>query len=66
MLPLTLPLCADFPRGYLPMPCPSCGRRRLEYGINGGGDVIYVACEKCGANSDDDTLVTDEEPGAHR
>jgi hypothetical protein len=48
--------CAIFPRGYLPMDCPSCGRRRLEYGLNDDGDVIYVKCEKCGANSDDETL----------
>jgi hypothetical protein len=48
--------CDVFPRGYLPMDCPACGRRRLEYGINSDGGVIYVECEKCGAHSDDDTL----------
>lgn len=48
--------CAVFPRGYLPMDCPTCGRRRLEYGVNDEGGVIYVECEKCGANSDDETL----------
>lgn len=48
--------CAVFPRGYLPMDCPACGRRRLEYGTNDEGGVIYVECEKCGANSDDETF----------
>lgn len=48
--------CTEFPRGYLPMDCPNCGRRRLEYGINGDGGVVYIECEKCGANSSDDTL----------
>lgn len=37
------------------MDCPNCGRRRLEYGVNAEGGVIYVECEKCGANSDDET-----------
>jgi hypothetical protein len=49
-------LCAIFPRGYLPMDCPTCGRLRLEYGVNDDGGVVYVECEKCGANSDDGTL----------
>ena len=48
--------CAVFPRGYLPMDCPTCGRRRLEYGVNDEGGVIYVECEKCSSNSDDETL----------
>lgn len=54
----------DFPRGYLPMDCPACGRHRLEYGVNSDGAVIYVKCEKCGANSKDETLLvpsTEEE-----
>lgn len=50
-------LCTAFPRGYLPMPCPGCGRMRLEYGTDGKGIVIYIECEKCGRNSDDETLV---------
>jgi hypothetical protein len=44
--------CSVFPRGYLPIPCPKCGRARLEYGVNLEGGVIYVECEKCHANSD--------------
>jgi len=49
-------ICDVFPRGYLPMDCPTCGRRRLQYGINIEGAVVYVECEKCNANSDDETL----------
>jgi transcription elongation factor Elf1 len=57
--------CAVFPRGYLPMDCPTCGRRRLEYGVNTEGGVIYVECEKCGANSDDETLWTPRDGKPH-
>ena len=45
--------CAVFPRGYLPMDCPACGRRRLEYGVNKEGGVVFIECEKCGSNSED-------------
>lgn len=47
---------STFPAGYLPFDCPACGRRRLEYGTNGKDGVVYVECEKCHANSDDETL----------
>lgn len=58
-------LCAVFPRGYLPMDCPTCGRTRLEYGVNDEGGVIYIECEKCGANSDDGTLWTPRDGKPH-
>ena len=48
--------CAVFPRGYLPMDCPVCGRHRLEYGVNDEGGVVYVRCEKCGSDSDSDAF----------
>jgi transposase-like protein len=47
-----------FPAGYLPMACPYCTRTRLEYGVNKTGGVVYIKCEKCGANSDDETLIS--------
>ena len=34
--------------GYLPMDCPVCGRRRLEWFANKEGAIILVKCEKCG------------------
>lgn len=40
-------------RWYLPMDCPVCGRRRLEYRTNDNGNVVEIKCEKCGASSDD-------------
>ena len=43
-------------RSYLPLDCPVCDRRRLEYHTNDGGDVTAIRCEKCGCNTDDDTL----------
>jgi hypothetical protein len=33
--------------GYLPMDCPICKRRRLEYAQNDYGAIINVTCEKC-------------------
>lgn len=45
-----------FPAGYLPLDCPVCARRRLEYGTNDDGVATYIECEKCGANSEDETL----------
>jgi hypothetical protein len=54
---MTLPhYCTNWPVGYLPLPCPQCARTRLEYGTNAVGEVVYVECEKCGGNSEDDTL----------
>ena len=35
-------------RGYLPVDCPSCGRRRLEYDLLVDGTGLKVVCEKCG------------------
>lgn len=42
------PICGDVHGGfepqtviYLPMDCPNCGRRRLEW------DGVHVICEKC-------------------
>jgi transposase-like protein len=40
--------------GYLPMDCPRCGRRRLEYFINDDGALHRVKCEKCSWDSDDE------------
>jgi uncharacterized protein (DUF983 family) len=38
-------------RWYLPLDCPACGRHRLEYRTNDGGNVVQVKCEKCGFDS---------------
>lgn len=57
---------STFPASYLPFDCPACGRRRLEYGTNDTGHVVYVECEKCHANSDDDTLNLLHTPGGAR
>lgn len=55
----------EFPRRYyLPMDCPLCGRRRLLYGTNQEGDVVHIECEKCGANSEDETLLP-RDAGGH-
>lgn len=51
--------CHIFPRGYLPMGCPNCGRVRVEYGINKEGGVVYMRCEKCGV---DDFFPPGDEP----
>lgn len=42
--------------GYLPFDCPRCDRRRLEFFLNSTGALCYCKCEKCGANSEDDSL----------
>ena len=42
--------------GYLPFDCPRCDRRRLEFFLNSDGGLCYCKCEKCGANSEDDSL----------
>ena len=42
--------------GYLPFDCPVCHRRRLEWFRNSAGALCYCKCEKCGANSEDDSL----------
>ena len=42
-----------FPVGYAPIDCPVCGRRRVEYGNSEAGRLVYLRCEKCGANSED-------------
>lgn len=39
-------------QAYLPMDCPLCGRRRLEYRLRQGADgwlVDAINCEKCGS-----------------
>jgi hypothetical protein len=39
-------------KGYLPLDCPNCGRRRLEYALRpDGGGGILLQCEKCHAAS---------------
>lgn len=55
---------AEFPVGYLPMSCPACDRRRLEYGTNMDGHVVYVECEKCSWNSELDADLMPAHKGA--
>ena len=42
--------------GYLTFDCPICHRRRLEFFTNQWGALSFCKCEKCGANSEDDSL----------
>lgn len=46
--------------GYLPIPCPCCGRQRLETYTNAEGNVCRVHCEKCERDSRDDVWNFDE------
>lgn len=43
----------DYAPSYLPIDCPSCGRRRLFASVRIDGDAAFVPaenveCEKCG------------------